>query len=32
MIPTEAPANLYVASDELRSPGGRPEFRFPNGL
>jgi len=30
--PTEAPAHLYVASNELRSPGVRPEFRFPNGL
>jgi len=23
---------LYVASNELRSPGGRQEFRFPNKL
>jgi len=30
--PTEAPAHLYVASNELRSPGVRPEFRFSNGL
>jgi len=28
----EVPAHLYVASNELRSPGERPEFRFPNGL
>jgi len=25
-------SHLYVASNELRSPGERPEFRFPNGL
>jgi len=24
--------HLYVASNELRSPSERPEFRFPNGL
>jgi len=28
----EAPAHLYVASNDLRSAGERPEFRFPNGL
>jgi len=25
-------SHLYAASNELRSPGVRPEFRFPNGL
>jgi len=25
-------SHLYVASNELHSPGERPEFRFPNGL
>jgi len=25
-------SHLYVASNGLRSPGERPEFRFPNGL
>jgi len=25
-------SHLYDASNELRSPGVRPEFRFPNGL